>query len=345
MALVLTAGGLSLAMNVTAGLGVGIALAVAFGLSDVTKVIMPIVCEAIGWDSFSKWLYRAASVISVICAVLFLADQFGADIAGKENAAAIVSNADQRIDDLREQLKTTQAEQSALLGQRASAAVQADIEAAKQHKRWDSTKGCTDATLPDSREFCKEFHALGAELATAQKAERLSDQVVELQRQLSTATVKRETAPAETVDGKATVIASLVGTSESQTSRSIAMVLIIAALIISEMVVHASGKAAAMLGAAMAPRNVAKPVTASDKAAKAVAKLKADIAKPAKTVANRDYYIARLEREFPHIAARVANKELSVYAACVAAGLRKAPKKPPQWTKIESYATSQTAGV
>jgi hypothetical protein len=41
------------------------------------------------------------------------------------------------------------------------------------------------------------------------------------------------------------------------------MVLIIAALIISEMVVHASGKAAAMLGAAMTSRSVAKPVTSS----------------------------------------------------------------------------------
>ena len=44
--------------------------------------------------------------------------------------------------------------------------------------------------LPESREFCTTFHALGAELATAQKAERLSNQVAELQSELTAATAK-----------------------------------------------------------------------------------------------------------------------------------------------------------
>jgi hypothetical protein len=46
---------------------------------------------------------------------------------------------------------------------------------------------------------------------------------------------------------------------------------------------------------------------------------------PAKA-GTRSYYLQRLEREFPAIAARVQAGEVSVFAACVEVGIRKAPK-------------------
>lgn len=59
--------------------------------------------------------------------------------------------------------------------------------------------------------------------------------------------------------------------------------------------------------------------------------------KPAKAGGTREYYLGRLEREFPAIAARVYSGEISVYRACIDAGLRKAPKKSTKWTKVDSY--------
>jgi hypothetical protein len=50
------------------------------------------------------------------------------------------------------------------------------------------------------------------------------------------------------------------------------------------------------------------------------------------------YYLQRLERENPALVAKIASGELSVYAASIAAGLRKAPAKTAQWTKAEAYA-------
>ena len=61
-----------------------------------------------------------------------------------------------------------------------------------------------------------------------------------------------------------------------------------------------------------------------------------EIAKPAAT-GTRAYYLARLQREFPELATQVASGELSVFAASVQAGLRKAPVKVSKWTKADAY--------
>ncbi|HVQ43853.1 MAG TPA: hypothetical protein VMT30_02715 [Candidatus Saccharimonadia bacterium] len=50
------------------------------------------------------------------------------------------------------------------------------------------------------------------------------------------------------------------------------------------------------------------------------------VAKPAKG-GSKDYYLQRLQREYPILAGKVARDEMSVYAATVAAGMRKAPRK------------------
>ena len=50
------------------------------------------------------------------------------------------------------------------------------------------------------------------------------------------------------------------------------------------------------------------------------------------------YYLQRLEREHPALAAKIASGEMSVYAASIAAGLRKAPATATKWTKADAYA-------
>lgn len=55
------------------------------------------------------------------------------------------------------------------------------------------------------------------------------------------------------------------------------------------------------------------------------------------------YYLERMQRDQPEIAKRVESGELSVYAASIAAGLRKAPAKSAKWTKADAYMESVTA--
>ena len=91
---------------------------------------------------------------------------------------------------------------------------------------------------------------------------------------------------------------------------------------------------------AMPEPAIAKP---AKREAAAVAKLMqaAATAKPG-AVGTRAYYLARLESEAPELAARVRGGELSVYAASVAAGFRKAPAKS-KWTKADAYAPKVAA--
>jgi hypothetical protein len=78
----------------------------------------------------------------------------------------------------------------------------------------------------------------------------------------------------------------------------------------------------------------AKPVA---KTLPAVAKLKADAVATAPKRGSAAYYQARLQRDHPAIAQRVAAGEISVYKASIEAGLRKASARSAKWTKAEAY--------
>lgn len=99
---------------------------------------------------------------------------------------------------------------AALGTQRPPGAIEGDLAGKRQHLRWTSTSGCTDATVPESRAFCTAYAALEAELATAQRAG-------ELEASLATAVaeVKRlaDLGGVRQVDPQAEAIALLTGLS------------------------------------------------------------------------------------------------------------------------------------
>lgn len=91
---------------------------------------------------------------------------------------------------------------------RPAGAIQADIDAAKNEKRWATSKGCTDVTTSKSRTFCEGYHALVSELASAEQAAVLEARIAEIQANMSkldAATVNSE------ADPQAAVIAKLTG--------------------------------------------------------------------------------------------------------------------------------------
>lgn len=100
----LTAGALSLAVNVVAGLSVALPVAVMFGLSDVGKVLVPVVCQAIGWNRHLRTTYWLAATVSVICALIATADMFGLRLAAIDHTAKGVSLSGQQITELRTSL-------------------------------------------------------------------------------------------------------------------------------------------------------------------------------------------------------------------------------------------------
>lgn len=63
---------------------------------------------------------------------------------------------------------------------RAPAAIEAELESYRQHRRWHSTSGCTDATVPQSISYCAKYEQIKAELKDAEKLEEITAEIKEL---------------------------------------------------------------------------------------------------------------------------------------------------------------------
>ena len=158
----------------------------------------------------------------------------------------------------------------------------------------------------------------------------LTEQASAARQRLQSARSAREQAKPVEISGMAAMIAMASGADTNGIARGIGVVKALLFLVLIEVLVWLSVPAMALL-------TMAKPSTTEDHEMTPVA-----IATPAKPIAKsasgtKNYYLSRLERDHPEIAKRVESGELSVYAASLAAGLRKTPAKSAKWTKADAY--------
>jgi hypothetical protein len=147
-------------------------------------------------------------------------------------------------------------------------------------------------------------------------------------------------APVQSADPGAERLAAVLGI-QSSTVQLYAPLLLPLGLELGGFIFLAAGLAPTRrrddeIAVATEAQEAAKSVLADATEMQEIAILVAEIAKPAAT-GTRAYYLARLQREFPELAAQVASGELSVFRASVQAGLRKAPVKASKWTKADAY--------
>jgi|GEM_PF-5411180 len=95
---------------------------------------------------------------------------------------------------------------------RPGGAVAADIEAQKVNALYARSKSCSDATLLDSRDFCRDFHGLNREIANAQESRRMETDISAAREKLATLT------KTEAADPWAAMAAKLYGVSTDEAS-------------------------------------------------------------------------------------------------------------------------------
>lgn len=292
MAVALTAGGLSFAVNVTAGLGIGLGVAVAYGLADCGKLLLPIVCRGIGWSIHTRTAYIVVSLVSVLCACLYLADANGGDLLNREHAATVQTDNAKRIAELEQDVARTRdlAAQEAARGgcgpQCKALQDRADSAALKLSDARRQRAAAPAGALPGSAVLAATL--LGAsETGTA--------------RNIAIAKSIAALAVMELLAHLAGAAAALIGLA-MRSRKPVAN--------IAEPVAKLPENIAKLVA------NVETPVASEP--ASPPAKLPA--------VGTRAYYFARLEREFPDLASQVRNGNLSTFRASIAAGLRKEPK-------------------
>lgn len=139
-------------------------------VADLSKALLPVIVA-------SAWItcHRLRATIGVglfgVFAFYSLTASFGLLAIHQATHQGAHTVAAAGWADLQTHLERLRTEQAKLPNHRPVATIAAEVEAAKHHRRWRSTSGCTDATASKSRVFCAGYARLQGEHATAIKAE------------------------------------------------------------------------------------------------------------------------------------------------------------------------------
>lgn len=147
------------------------------------------------------------------------------DTAGQRTATSD-SYKDHRAD-----LARAQEQLSWIPQHRPAQAVQADVDALKGERQWGWTDQCTKASNSKGRSFCQKYHALSAELASAQQSIALEARIADIQGKMANVTgaaVMSEADPQAAVLAKlAALIAPSIKVEDVQTALTVFIALLL----------------------------------------------------------------------------------------------------------------------
>jgi hypothetical protein len=188
----------------------GLILGAASAAADCFKALVPFFFFAAVRNRM--WSQAAASaVVWIVVTGYSLTSALGhaalnrADTTGKRATEA------QSYSDLRANLDSAKSQLSWIPQHRPAAAVQAEIEGLKNRREWTWSSGCTDVKTKTTRDFCQPFHALTAELASAQQAAALEARISSIQSKM--APVPGQSAQMSDSDPQVKVLGDLTGLS------------------------------------------------------------------------------------------------------------------------------------
>jgi len=151
-------------------------LGAASGAADILKAVLPL---------FILWAWRAgrsrfvlpATAVWVVFAGFSLLSAFGFTAGNRIEAAAQQTALNDRLDRVQSEAAAARARIAALPASRPVAVIDAEIARLRQNVRWQSTRACTDATVPASRTYCAQYFARVGERASARAADELKAQL------------------------------------------------------------------------------------------------------------------------------------------------------------------------
>lgn len=172
--------GVTMAMNASYQYGQGatpseaMLRAVAMGVFDIVKAGLPV--GMAWWWGRRQWLllvlggltFGFCFMMSLVSAVGFYATNHAAVTEGRETVTVSYR-------DVRKELDETEKRLREIGTVRPPEMVEAAVQAMRTDRRFESSKGCADATLPTSRELCRDYFAGVGELAAAREMGRLQE--------------------------------------------------------------------------------------------------------------------------------------------------------------------------
>ena len=155
----------------------------AAGLADVLKAACPLL---IAWAMRDRNFAAASAGLVIVLVSIIFSFTSAIGFAASNRAGATGAHAlnNLQFEQLRAEQKRLRERLSWHPRHRPSAVVKTDISAAKQNWRWQSTRGCANATVPPSIAYCDRYRGLTTELAIAQDAAKLDQRLEEIRTKL-----------------------------------------------------------------------------------------------------------------------------------------------------------------
>jgi hypothetical protein len=178
----------------------------ASAAADCMKALVPFFFFA-AWRN-KMWSQAAASaLVWGVVTAYSLTSALGHAALNRADTTGTRSVQSLNYQDVRSDLKRAQDELSWIPQHRPAATILADISGAKAHRAWGWSSGCTKLDGKAEVQHCSKFHALQAELGSAEKADGLEKRVADAQSKL--ATTSSHTGSAE-ADPQAAVLTALL---------------------------------------------------------------------------------------------------------------------------------------
>ncbi|WP_125461609.1 MULTISPECIES: hypothetical protein [Rhodomicrobium] len=203
----------------------GQVLGAASAAADGLKALLPFFIFW-GWRSgryavavpgFAVWLFFSG--FSLLSAIGFAADNRGVFSHTRENVNAAHETA-------RAELGAAENRMQDIPKHRPVAVVTEDMERHKQDRRWSRAKECTEATLPESREYCARYYELRAELASGVESERLQAKIAALKEQTDRLRIE---GAGQDADPQVSLLARVLGHEHSRVR--LALIIVVALLV------------------------------------------------------------------------------------------------------------------
>ncbi|MFA5901344.1 MAG: hypothetical protein WC829_19755 [Hyphomicrobium sp.] len=178
------------------------------------------------------WSQAAASaLVWVVVTAYSLTSALGHAALNRLDTAGQRTAASDSYKDHRADLVRAQEQLSWIPQHRPAQAVQADIDGLKAEKAWTYTEECGKVTGSKGRSFCQKYHALSAELASAEQSVTLEARIADLQGKMSNVTghaVMSEADPQAAVLAKlASIVAPSVKVEDVQTALTVFIALLL----------------------------------------------------------------------------------------------------------------------
>ncbi|MEJ2125633.1 MAG: hypothetical protein P8Y47_12745, partial [Alphaproteobacteria bacterium] len=175
--------------------------------ADGMKALMPFfIFSAYRNRNWSQAL--GGSALWAVCIIYAMTSALGFSALNRSDTSGSRAAQVAQYKDLRGEMDRIKQQQSWLKKHRSTGAVSAEIEAIKQNYRWTTSAGCTDVTLPESREVCTKYHKLNAELAAAKQDKALEERKAVVSHKLAT---MEKGGGVQEADPQAAIISNLSG--------------------------------------------------------------------------------------------------------------------------------------